>query len=149
MVLHRDAGVSSVLGAAQTPVPWMQIVWVAAALVGAVGAFVAFPMFFFAARDRQKVLLRQEVADEARRREQLEVRTSELTKERDTLRDQLAEERKRPNVNGIAEVLQGVAKTNVKILDRLHDLNGGLGKAVRAMEDQTAAVRELVAKVTA
>lgn len=118
------------------PVPWSEIVYVGAAIVAALGAFIAIPTFIYFLKDRKRILLRQEVQDETRRREQLEVRVEELTKQRDADRNALAEERKRPDVNSIALTLEKIALTlesvidgNAKILDKLASLNGGLAHA--------------------
>lgn len=139
------------------PMPWADIVYVGAAIIAALGAFVAVPMFFYFLKDRQRILLRQEVEDVQRRLEQLDTRVSELTKERDTLHESLADERKRPNVDAIAKVLSevtielgNVVKGNGQILEKLTTMNGGMSHAAEALQEtnetsrvQTEAVKFL------
>lgn len=141
--------------------PLTDLIYLAIALVGAIGAFVAVPMFWFFAKDRQKVLLRQEVSDEARRRQQLEVESAEKTKQIDRLLSELSDEKKKTDVSGIASTLAHVASTlndvvhaNAAILTKLASVNGSfdrvmerLDASTKAVEAQTEAVKFLAGQV--
>jgi uncharacterized coiled-coil protein SlyX len=129
------------------PVPWSDVVYVGAAVIAALGAFIAVPMFFYFLKDRKRILLRQEVQDESRRREQLEVSDSEKSKLIDRLNAELVEERKKTDLSGIASTLGHVAATlndvveaNGKILDKLGSVNGSFDRVMERLDASTKAV---------
>lgn len=134
--------------------PWTDVVYVGAAIVAALGSFIAVPLFFYFLKDRQRVLLRQEVQDEQRRREQLEVRVEELTKQRDADRKSLSDERKKTDVTGIGATLERVAvqlhqvvDTQTKILDKMTSLNGGLDHAAEGLRVTRTAIEFLAQQI--
>lgn len=123
-------------------------------IFGALGGLAAIFGVLFFIRDRRSVLLRQEVNDEQRRREQVEQINVELTKDRDNLRLELGEEKKKTDITGLAQTLAHIAQTmhevvngQAQVLDKLHSLNGGLGRAEEGLRAAAEASRFLASRI--